>query len=134
MIYSITDGSGKELPTVQASPYHTIVGRVLVLANHTPLPEPTAALCIGVEGETGDAKSHLVQSSSPARAGLFLRLAGVEDFDGLRIDGPPRRPLLRCRVDCDHVFFLVASFGAWILGDPHAAAAVDPPAGHSTVR
>jgi len=31
------------------------------------------------------------------------------------------------------VFFVVAGFGAWILGDPHAAP-VDPPARHSTVR
>jgi hypothetical protein len=31
------------------------------------------------------------------------------------------------------VFFVVAGFGAWILGNPHAAAA-DPPARHSSVR
>jgi hypothetical protein len=31
------------------------------------------------------------------------------------------------------VFFLVAGFGAWILGNPPAAA-MDPPARHSTVQ
>jgi hypothetical protein len=38
-------------------PITAVCGGVLVLANHTPLPEPTAALCIRVEGDTGDAKS-----------------------------------------------------------------------------
>ena len=36
------------------------------------LPEPNAALCIGVEGETGGFKCLTPSPSSPAGAGLFF--------------------------------------------------------------